>query len=141
MKPATRLRFDGPADLLEAAMQHVDESVLISTTQLDPPGPQTVYANEGFYRMTGYTAEEVVGKTPRILQGPKTDRAKLDRCAVASLRRAVLRWGDHQLPQGRLRIRAGVVHRAAPERCGRDNLVDDQPAGRDRASAGPWRSN
>ena len=29
--------------------------------------------------MTGYAAEEVVGKTPRILQGPKTDRAELAR--------------------------------------------------------------
>jgi diguanylate cyclase (GGDEF)-like protein/PAS domain S-box-containing protein len=29
--------------------------------------------------MTGYAPEEVVGKTPRILQGPKTDRAELDR--------------------------------------------------------------
>src|SRR5262245_59599677 len=29
--------------------------------------------------MTGYTFEEVIGKTPRILAGPKTDRAVLDR--------------------------------------------------------------
>ncbi len=29
--------------------------------------------------MTGYLPEEVIGKTPRILQGPKTDRAILDR--------------------------------------------------------------
>ncbi len=60
-------------------MRHVSEAVVITTTQLDPPGPEIVYVNEGFCRMTGYTAEEVVGKTPRILQGPKTDRAELDR--------------------------------------------------------------
>jgi two-component system cell cycle sensor histidine kinase/response regulator CckA len=29
--------------------------------------------------MTGYTAEEVIGKTPRILQGPRTDKAVLSR--------------------------------------------------------------
>ncbi len=29
--------------------------------------------------MTGYTVEEDIGKTPRILQGPKTERAELDR--------------------------------------------------------------
>src|SRR5215212_8305286 len=29
--------------------------------------------------MTGYAAEEIIGKTPRILQGPKTDRGELDR--------------------------------------------------------------
>ncbi len=60
-------------------MRHVSEAVVITTTQLDPPGPEIVYVNEGFCRMTGYTAKEVVGKTPRILQGPKTDRAELDR--------------------------------------------------------------
>ncbi len=52
-------------------MQHVDESVLITTTELNPPGPRIVYANEGFYRMTGYTAEEVIGKSPRILQASR----------------------------------------------------------------------
>ncbi len=60
-------------------MRHVSEAVVITTTQLDPLGPEIVYVNEGFCRMTGYAAEEVVGKTPRILQGPKTDRAELDR--------------------------------------------------------------
>ncbi|MDY6868940.1 MAG: PAS domain S-box protein, partial [Chloroflexota bacterium] len=43
------------------------------------PGPKIVYVNEGFCKMTGYTKEEVIGKTPRILQGPKTDRAILDK--------------------------------------------------------------
>jgi PAS domain S-box-containing protein len=65
--------------LLTSAMRHVDEAVLITTKELDLPGPEIVYVNEGFCRMTGYAAEEVIGKTPRILQGPKTDRAELDR--------------------------------------------------------------
>lgn len=60
-------------------MQHVSEAVVITTTELAPPGPEIVYVNEGFCRMTGYAAEEVIGKSPRILQGPKTDRAELDR--------------------------------------------------------------
>jgi PAS domain S-box-containing protein len=46
---------------------------------LNSPGPQIVYVNEAFCRMTGYAAEEIVGKTPRILQGPKTSRTELDR--------------------------------------------------------------
>ncbi len=29
--------------------------------------------------MTGYTAEEIIGKTPRILQGPRTDKTVLSR--------------------------------------------------------------
>lgn len=34
--------------------------------------------NDAFTRLTGWEASEVIGKTPRILQGPKTDRAVLD---------------------------------------------------------------
>ncbi len=36
------------------------------------------WVNEGFVRRTGYTLQEVVGKTPRILQGPETSREVLD---------------------------------------------------------------
>jgi PAS domain S-box-containing protein len=32
------------------------------------------YVNPAFTELTGYTAEEVVGKNPGLLQGPKTDR-------------------------------------------------------------------
>jgi PAS domain S-box-containing protein len=72
-------RIEGRLRLLEAAIEQSSESVLITSAQLEYPGPQIVYVNSEFTRMTGYTAEEVIGKTPRILQGPKTDRSVLDR--------------------------------------------------------------
>jgi PAS domain S-box-containing protein len=59
--------------LLTTAMEQCEESVLITTAQLDLPGPEIIYINPAFTRMTGYSFDEVVGKTPRILQGPKTD--------------------------------------------------------------------
>jgi PAS domain S-box-containing protein len=65
--------------LLKTAIEQSNESVMIMTAQLDPPGPQIVYVNSAFTKMTGYTFEEVIGKTPRILAGPKTDRAVLER--------------------------------------------------------------
>lgn len=65
--------------LLEAAIRNDYDSILITQLELDDPGPVIVYVNEGFTKMTGYTKEEVIGKTPRILQGPKTDRAVLDK--------------------------------------------------------------
>jgi PAS domain S-box-containing protein len=65
--------------LLKTAIEQSNESVMIMTAQLDPPGPQIVYVNSSFTKMTGYAPEEVIGKTPRILDGPKTDRAMLDR--------------------------------------------------------------
>ena len=33
--------------------------------------------------LTGYTAEEVVGKSPRILQGPNSDRVELEKLSKA----------------------------------------------------------
>lgn len=65
--------------LLEAAIRSDYDSILITEMDLDSPGPKIVYVNDGFTKMTGYTREEAIGKTPRILQGPKTDRAVLDK--------------------------------------------------------------
>lgn len=65
--------------LLQAAVEDTEDSVLITDAHLEPPGPQIVFINPGFSKMTGYTREEVIGKSPRILQGPKTDRRVLDR--------------------------------------------------------------
>ena len=74
-----RRRAELDKRLLEAAVEQADESLLITDTQLDLPGPRFVYVNPAFTRMTGYTREDVADKTPRILQGSATDRAELDR--------------------------------------------------------------
>lgn len=66
-------------ELLERAISSDYDSILITTLELEEPGPKIVYVNDGFTRMTGYTKEEAIGQTPRILQGPKTDRAVLDK--------------------------------------------------------------
>src|SRR5215510_4238281 len=47
------------------------------TTRSDLPGSEIVYVNPAFTKMTGYALEEAIGKTPHILQGPKTDRSVL----------------------------------------------------------------
>lgn len=59
--------------LMETAVEDTTESVLITDTQLDRPGPRIVHVNPGFERLTGYPAEEAIGQTPRILQGEETD--------------------------------------------------------------------
>ncbi len=65
--------------LLERAISNDYDSIIITELELEKPGPKIVYVNDGFTKLTGYSKQEVIGKTPRILQGPKTDRATLDR--------------------------------------------------------------
>jgi PAS domain S-box-containing protein len=74
-----RLQKEQHLNLLEAAIRNDYDSILITELNLDKPGPRIVYVNDGFLKMTGYTREEVIGQTPRILQGPKTDRKVLDK--------------------------------------------------------------
>lgn len=71
--------FEKHLRLLEQAIENDYDSILITDLQLEKPGPTIVYVNDGFTDMTGYSRKEAIGKTPRILQGPKTDRAVLDR--------------------------------------------------------------
>tara|TARA_R110002050_G_scaffold151855_1_gene279064 strand:- start:2183 stop:3988 length:1806 start_codon:yes stop_codon:yes gene_type:complete len=54
-------------------LESMTQSILITTPELGPPGPYIIYANKAFEKMTGWAREELIGKTPRILQGPKTD--------------------------------------------------------------------
>ncbi len=64
--------------LLEKVINSTSDAILITEAEpLDEPGPVIVYANEAFTRMTGYTSEEVIGKNPRILQGPDSDFKEL----------------------------------------------------------------
>jgi PAS domain S-box-containing protein len=56
-------------------LEEMSESVLVTTTELDRPGPLIVYVNPAFERMTGWCREDVLGKSPRILQGPQTDQS------------------------------------------------------------------
>lgn len=65
--------------MLEAAVENVDDSILITDATIEEPGPHILYINEGFTRLTGYKPDEILGKTPRVLQGPLTDRGVLDR--------------------------------------------------------------
>ena len=64
--------------MLKKAVEHANDSVIITDSSLERPGPRIVYVNPAFTKMTGYTAEEAIGKTPRFLQGKKTDRKILD---------------------------------------------------------------
>ena len=70
--------------LLESVIIHANDAVLITeAAPIDPPGPRILYANPAFTVMTGYATAEIIGQSPRILQGPNTDRASLDQIRTA----------------------------------------------------------
>ena len=69
--------------LLESVITNTTDAVLVTeAAPLYGQGPAILYVNDAFTQMTGYTAEEIMGKTPRILQGPKSDVEELKRLSA-----------------------------------------------------------
>jgi diguanylate cyclase (GGDEF)-like protein/PAS domain S-box-containing protein len=70
--------------LLQTSISRLNDIVLITEAgAVDAPGPRIVFVNEAFERQTGYSPGEVLGQSPRLLQGPRTQRAELDRIRLA----------------------------------------------------------
>ncbi|MFO7776264.1 MAG: PAS domain S-box protein, partial [Candidatus Hydrogenedentota bacterium] len=59
--------------LLRSAVENATEAIILTEGRTEAPGPRIVYANNAFLQMTGYTHDEVVGRVPWFLMGPKTD--------------------------------------------------------------------
>lgn len=55
--------------------QSLDHAVVVTDGALNAPGPIVLYVNPAFERMTGYAVCEMVGQSPRILQGAGTSLA------------------------------------------------------------------
>ncbi len=69
-----KIESDKKLRSFESFITHSNDGVLI--TKADPENPVIVYANRAMTKISGYSSEELVGQTPRILQGPKTDPEK-----------------------------------------------------------------
>lgn len=65
--------------LFERAAELAFNSIMVTKATDDAGGSTIIYVNDAFTEMTGYAADEVVGETPGMLQGPKTERSELDR--------------------------------------------------------------
>jgi PAS domain-containing protein len=66
------------SDLLQVALEQSFNAVMITNAERGGGGPVIVYCNAALCAMTGYSEAELLGR-PRMLQGPATDRAVLDR--------------------------------------------------------------
>ncbi len=64
------------SSLSELILHYMNEGVfLYEAGEFDQPGTRIVRVNPAFERMTGYTQAELMNRSPRILQGEKTDPA------------------------------------------------------------------
>jgi len=64
--------------LFETVFEQSYNSIVITDANIDLPGPKFIYVNKAFTKKTGYTLDDIKDKTPRILQGEKTNRDILD---------------------------------------------------------------
>ena len=81
VNPDARPAPDPLAEIRDRAVRATQVAVVI--TDATAPGSPIVWVNDAFTRITGYSAAEVVGRNPGLLQGPGTDQEESARLAEA----------------------------------------------------------
>ena len=82
--PSAYPQIDGLPNLLEICLERLKDSILITGPLLsNGQSPVIVWANKAFYVQNGFEGNDVLGKTLEIIQGPETDREKLDQIRTA----------------------------------------------------------
>ncbi|WP_109451002.1 ATP-binding protein [Azospirillum sp. TSH64] len=61
--------------IVQPLWDHIDHAVIVTDCNLDAPGPIILYVNRAFTTLTGYRADEAIGRSPRFLQCRRTDPA------------------------------------------------------------------
>jgi sigma-B regulation protein RsbU (phosphoserine phosphatase) len=77
----TRKAFEDALRLRDRAIESVHVGIAIGDGRA--PGNPNIYVNPALCRMTGYTREELLGKSMRLLRGPETDAAALEQIREA----------------------------------------------------------
>lgn len=66
--------------LVESVLEAVTDAVVVTTAEyIESPGPVILYANSAFLAQSGYGLQEVLGRSPRLLQGADSDPASRSR--------------------------------------------------------------
>jgi PAS domain S-box-containing protein len=63
----------------ESVVTNIKDAVVITEVSYNPPSSKIIYVNAAFTAMTGYILSEVIGKSPRFLQGANTAQSEIDR--------------------------------------------------------------
>jgi PAS domain S-box-containing protein len=73
-------RTETSLTLLKVLAENSFDSILITDATANG---KIIYANKSFKKLTGHDPSEVIGKTPRILQGAGTDKKVINRLSIA----------------------------------------------------------
>jgi PAS domain S-box-containing protein len=90
--------------MFDRIVQHAIDPIIVA--EIDPkagPGFRIIYANEAFSRIFGYAAEEMLGRSPRMLQGPETCAETIEEISNVihrgmTIRRRILNYTKAQQP-------------------------------------------
>lgn len=74
--------------IVQPIWDRLDHAVIVTDRNLAAPGPTIRYVNRAFTRLTGYRADEAIGRSPRFMQCPRTDKA-----VAAAIKRDLLDGG------------------------------------------------
>lgn len=67
-----------PLELIRAIGQNEPVGICVTDALINQPGPAIVYANLAFGRLVGRDPDEIIGLSPRFMQGRETRRTTLD---------------------------------------------------------------
>ena len=70
---------DPDADVAIASLAQSREAICLTDAMVDRPGPRILFVNRAYLDLFCCDEEDAIGSTPRIGQGPLTDRRVLDR--------------------------------------------------------------
>lgn len=59
--------------LFQRAFEQSQDAILITDADIEGGGPFIVFVNSAYERMSGYRGRDLIGETPRRMQGPETD--------------------------------------------------------------------
>ena len=75
-----RRRSEERLRMLESAVVHARDAVVILESESNlQPGRSVLYANDAFCQITGYSQDELIGRSLHLLRGPDSDPATLER--------------------------------------------------------------
>ncbi len=87
-----RKKTEQQTGLLNTCVANLRDVILVTEAcSIDEPGPKIVFVNKAFERISGYTPSEALGRSPRFLQGVKTERRILNEIREALTKQQPIR--------------------------------------------------